>query len=200
VAAGPQSRRRARAARLGGCLAPAMALGALAFALPFGLVAVLLAAAPGSLGVAGPLVAVLTAAAGVAAFAGVGWALWRRTHPRRTGALSVEPALRHVRRGDRIGVRVAGEVPAEVGLVCRCHWDRWPENAGAGSPDVAESDVWQRWWPAPASGGPVEVQLPGDGPYSHEGRCVSFAWLVVARPAGDERAPRSAAAAVWVEP
>ena len=44
----------------------------------------------------------------------------------------------------------------------------------------------------------VELTVPADAPYSHEGDCVSFAWSVRARRIGEKRT--GPPAPVWVEP
>jgi hypothetical protein len=49
-----------------------------------------------------------------------------------------------------------------------------------------------------ALGQRVELALPGDGPYSYEGECVSFGWAVVVRRVGERRVAEPVP--LWVAP
>ena len=81
--------------------------------------------------------------------------------------------------------RLQGEV--EVGLVCTCFYDyeyeTQTEHGTSSSRQTRTVTALEFWTPAQRVVGPQELRfvIPADGPYSHEGKAVSYAWKVSAR-------------------
>jgi hypothetical protein len=196
---GPQSRRGRIGRSVGGCAAPAFALGGVVFAALLAGFGLLL----GSLSDGPPTWPFFIGAAAVLVFF---WAfarmMWRGSHPRYARDLEVAVERRQVRRGERIGATASGDGELEVGLLCTERYDVWRRIGDSDSrsrvTDVAT--VWQGWVPAPhaALGQRIELTIPVDGPYSYEGDCVSLSWAVVARRLGEKRL--ATPVAVWVDP
>jgi hypothetical protein len=196
---GAQSRRARLGRTVGGCAAPAFVVGGLAAAAVVVGFGALVATLP-----AGPAVwpFVLAAVVVLALFWGLALVLWRAGHPRWARGLEVAVERDVVRRGGRVGAIATGDGAIEVGLVCVERYDVWREGAGddSRSRSTASAVVWESWAAAPHAslGQRVELTVPADAPYSHEGDCVSFGWSVRARRVGEKRI--GPPAPVWVEP
>jgi hypothetical protein len=196
---GAQSRRRRLGRTVGGCAAPAFAVGGAALAaviVGFGL---LLGSLPG-----GPPMWPFGLAAGVVLtlFSGFAIGLWRGAHPRYARGLEVAVERPGVRRGEPVAAVATGDGSIEVGLVCMEHYDVWRDAAADGSRSrgTLSAVVWSAWSAAPhaALGQRVELAVPAAAPYSYEGDCVSFAWSVNVRRIGEKRV--GPPAPVWVDP
>lgn len=180
---GPQSLRAAANGGGTGALLPLMAILFLACFIGIPLVVISVTEAQGV------IYAVLGALAVV--FVVAMWLLARRF---RSGAqlryeVLAEPL--ELRRGDEVEAelivyephRLAGRL--EVGVVCVERYDR-PARVGGGDEDgreLAEDVAYERWLPARRSEEEqrFRFRIPPEGPYSHEGECLSFAWRVSAR-------------------
>lgn len=208
---GPQSTRRRTAVRVGGCLAPALAVAGVLFFMFFAGFAVVFGAISSDLGGdAGVDPAWFWAAAvgGAALFIRIAFVFWRKANPRRDRRMEVRLDRHRAPRGEELRVTVQGipeRTVAEVTLGCKVHWDKRHRSATGDAGDrvgrlVAEDIVWTQSTQASPSG-EARVNLPADQPYSHEGEVISFAWLVDARTVVDGRRGRpSLPAAVWVDP
>jgi hypothetical protein len=196
---GPQSRRARLGRTVGGCAAPAFVFGGVVVAGAVSGFGALLAALPG-----GPALwpFVVGAVLVLAVLWGLAFILWHAGHPRWAGGLEVVIERDVVRRGERVGAAVTGDGSIEVGLVCVERYDVWREGAAddSRSRSTMSAVVWDAWAAAPHAslGQRVELTVPADAPYSHEGDCVSFAWSVRARRIGEKRT--GPPAPVWVEP
>jgi hypothetical protein len=196
---GAQSRRARLGRTVGGCAAPALAFGGAALAALIAGLGGLVRSLPGGpsawpFGIAAVLV--------LAVCWGLAFVLWRSARPRWARGLEVDVERDSVRRGERIGAVATGEGTIELGLVCIERYDVWREGAAddSRSRSTLSAVVWSSWVPAPHAtlGQRVELAVPADAPYSHEGDCLSFAWSVRARRAGEKRT--GPPAPVWVEP
>jgi hypothetical protein len=196
---GAQSRRARLGRTVGGCAAPVFVLGGVAAAAAVVGFGALVASLPG-----GPALwpFLLGAVLVLAVLWGLAVVLWRSRRPRWARGLEVAVERDAVRRGERVGAVGTGDGSIEVGLVCVERYDVWREGAGddSRSRSTLSAVVWDSWVPVPhaALGQRVELTVPIDAPYSHEGDCVSFAWSVRARRVGEKRT--GPPAPVWVEP
>ena len=198
--------------RVGGCLAPFLALGAVIALVVFGGFAQLPGPSasdvgddPGGLD---PAWFWLPAVGGAVIFLAAAFLFWRQSNPRRDTTLEVRLDRNRARRGDELRATVASVPPRagiEVTLACHVHWDRRQHTGGSDvnrSTDqvVAEAVAWEETTQASPSG-EARLRLPAEQPYSHEGLVISFAWLVSARTVVDGKHGRpSMPAAVWVDP
>ena len=195
---GPQSRRTSTGRTLGGCAAPAFVVaGVVATALVAGF-GLLLGSLPGG----PPSWPFFVGAVAVLAFC---WlfarTMWRGARPRHATGLELQVERQELRRGDLVAAIATGEGELEVGLVCTQSYDVWRRVGNDSRSRVTERAlVWQQRAPAPHSalGQRVELALPAEGPYSHEGDCVSFGWAVVVRRVGEKRVAEPVP--LWVEP
>jgi hypothetical protein len=98
--------------------------------------------------------------------------------------------------------RLEGDV--EVGLVCTLFYDyeyeAYTEHGRTTSRQTKTTTALENWIPAQRVVGPQDLRftIPWDGPYSHEGKAVSYAWKMSAR----ERKPgfdRYTDLPIWVE-
>ena len=124
-----------------------------------------------------------------------------RRRPRYAAGLEAQVERQELRRGDRVAAIASGEGELEVGLVCTQSYDVWRRIGNDSRSRVTDrASIWQEWAPAPhgALGQRVELALPTEGPYSHEGDCVSFAWAVVVRRVGEKRVAEPVP--LWVAP
>jgi len=182
--------------RVFGCAVPFLLFGGVLFAVGFAGAAYLVTALPGE-DSSSPLPFAAAAAGGLAVFWILAVVFWRRAHPRRTRGLTATVDRQQVGRGEDLRAQlVAGDESAELGLVCRVHYDvivRTGDSSGRGT---SQATAWERWTPA----GPIGTTftVPPGGPPSYEGTAVSFAWAVYARPAGG--GPPSDPVPVWVLP
>ncbi|MEX2193871.1 MAG: hypothetical protein WD844_01175 [Thermoleophilaceae bacterium] len=145
---------------------------------------------------------------GVLAVAAFGAAhVARRRGGRR---LLISLAAPAVRRGERVSVRLdlargAGETEAlEVGLVCGVRYAvREYRRRAGGDRDlrrtIKRDTAYEAFKPA-TPGQPVELVVPREMPYSHEGQELGFTWRVVARDARALRPDPSADVALQVLP
>jgi hypothetical protein len=127
--------------------------------------------------------------------------MWRGTRPRYAADLELQVERQELRRGDPVAAIATGKGELEVGLVCTQSYDLWRRIANDSRSRVTDSaSVWQEWVPAPhgALGQRVALALPAEGPYSHEGDCVSFGWAVVVRRVGETRVAEPVP--LWVAP
>jgi hypothetical protein len=137
------------------------------------------------------------------------WLLARRF--RSGGAVQYEVLAEplELRRGDEVEAElivyepdgVAGRF--EVGVVCIERYDR-PARDGGDDPhgrELAEDVAYERWLPARRTEEEqrFRFRIPPEGPYSHEGECLSFAWRVSARDADGSEESRSDDP-IWVLP
>ncbi len=196
VEPGSQSRRLGMGRGVSGCIVPFFVVGGLLFGLGFAFFASLITSVPGG---DGPSALPFWAGAvgGPAIFWGLAFVIWRRAHPRRSRGLAAAVDRRRVRRGESLGVQLtAGDPSAELGLVCRVHYDVMSRTTDSSNRVTSTATSWEHWTPAGPAG--VTFTVPPDGPPSYEGTAVSFAWAVHARPAGG--GPPSDPVPVWVEP
>lgn len=195
VEPGPQSRRLRMARGVFGCVVPFLVLGGLLFGLGFAGAASLVTALPGD-DAPSPLPFAAGAAGGLIVFWGLAFVFWRRAHPRRSRGLKATVDRQCVRRGAPLRVQLThGDPSAELGLVCRVHYDVMVRTSDSRSRGTSKAVAWESW--APSSPAGVQLTVPLDGPPSYEGTAVSFAWAVHARPAGG--GPPSDPVPVWVE-
>lgn len=98
-----------------------------------------------------------------------------------------------VRRGERVSVRLdladasAQHEALEVGLVCGVRYAvREYQRTAGGDRDLRRTTkrdtAYEAFKPA-APGQPLELAVPREAPYSHEGQDLGFTWRVVARDA-----------------
>lgn len=201
---GPQSLRAAAAADGAGgggtgVLLPAMAILFLACFIAIPLVVISVTDAQGVIyPVLGALAIVFIVAM---------WLLARRLRS-GTGQYEVLAEPLELRRGDEVEAELVVYEPnrlgrLEVGVVCVERYDR-PARDGDADQDareVAEEVAYERWLPARRTEEEqrFSFRIPPDGPYSHEGECLSFAWRVSARDA-DGGEGSQADDPIWVEP
>jgi hypothetical protein len=195
---GPQSRRTSTGRTLGGCAAPAFGVaGVVGAAIVVGFGVLL-----GSLPDGPPSWPFFIGAAAVLAFF---WlfarTMYRGARPRYASGLELLVERQELRRGDRVAVTASGDGELEVGLLCTQSFDvlrRISDDSRSRVTDTAS--VWQQWMPAPHGvlGQRLELTLPGDGPYSYEGDCVSLGWAVVVRRVGEKRVAEPVP--LWVDP
>jgi hypothetical protein len=135
------------------------------------------------------------------------WLLARRFRSGGTVEYEVLAEPLELRRGDEVEAELVVYEPdrlgrLEVGIVCTELYDR-PARDGGGHPDareVAEDIAYERWLPARRTEEEqrFRFRIPPEGPYSHEGECLSFAWRVSARDADGEES--QADDPIWVRP
>ena len=92
---------------------------------------------------------------------------------------TIEPQLRITSMS-----RLEGDL--EVGLVCTCFFDYEYEvhtqHGTSTSRQTRSAPAFEEWKPADKTPEQtLSFEIPADGPYSHEGSAVSFAWKVTAR-------------------
>ena len=196
VEPGTQSRQLRMARGVSGCIVPFLVIGGLLFGLGFAFFAAVITSVPGGTGPS-PLPFWAGAVGGIAIFWAIAFVFWRQTHPRRSRGLAAAVDRRRVRRGEPLGVQLtAGDPSAELGLVCRVHYDVFRRTTDSTNRVTSKATAWERWTPAGPAG--VTLTVPLEGPPSYEGTAVTFAWAVHARPAGG--GPPSDPVPVWVEP
>ncbi len=185
-----------------GCVIPFLVIGGVLFGAGFAGAAFLVSALPGD-DAPSPLPFAAAAAGGLVGFWMLALFFWRRLHPRRTRGLAVTVDRQRVRRGEPLRVQVSsGEPTAELGLVCRVHYDVLVhtdsgfDSVSSSNRVTSDATAWQSWTPGGPGG--VTLTVPLDRPPSYEGNAVSFAWAVQARPSGG--GPPSDRVPVWVEP
>jgi hypothetical protein len=186
---------------LSGCLLALMLVGGLFFGLVFLGFAFVLTKLDGG---PSPLPFAAAGIGGMLILWGLSFALYRGYHPRRDRSLEATVDRARVKRGGAVLAGVAsggGEQDIELGLVCRVVCDTWRTSPGAldnsGPTRITTSAVVSERW-VPAQLGHAELTVPCNGPYSHEGQSVSFAWGVHARRVGERIPP--AATPIWVTP
>jgi len=199
---GPQSLRAADNGGGTGLLLPLMAILFLACFIAIPLVVISVTEAQGVIyPVLGALAVVFVVAM---------WLLARRFRSGGTVHYEVLAEPLELRRGDEVEAelvvyepyRVAGRL--EVGVVCVERYDR-PARDDEGHADgreVAEDVTYERWLPARRTEEEqrFRFRIPPEGPYSHEGECLSFAWQVSARDADGAGAGSSSDDPIWVLP
>lgn len=184
-----------------GCAVPFLVVGGALFGAGFAGAAFLVSALPGD-DAPSPLPFSAAAVGGLLVFWVLAYVFWRQRHPRRTRGLAATVDRQRVRRGEPLRAQVsAGDPGAELGLVCRVHYDvlvHFDRGGSTSAPTrgTSQAIAWESWTPAGPGGATLTV--PAEGPPSYEGSAVSFAWAVQARPAGG--GPPSAPVPVWVEP
>jgi hypothetical protein len=137
------------------------------------------------------------------------WLLARRF--RSGGAMQYEVLAEplELRRGDEVEAELIVYEPhrlaerLEVGVVCVERYDR-PARDGDEDPEgreVAEDVAYERWLPARRTEEEqrFRFRIPPEGPYSHEGECLSFAWRVTVRDPDRAQDSRSDDP-IWVHP
>lgn len=139
----------------------------------------------------------------------IGYVLFRRARPRRLDGILVEVERAQLRRGDPVDATVTLEDPSaaspdmEVGLVCIEHYEERTTNAqGTSYPETREAAAFEEWrklTPLPARQG-FRFELPADGPYTHDGRVLSFEWRVTVRDPQRMRADARVDAELLVAP
>jgi hypothetical protein len=200
---GPQSLRAAPANDDGtGFLLPVMAILFLACFIGIPLVVISVTEAQGVIyPVLGALAVVFVVAM---------WLLARRLRSGGDVRYEVLAEPLELRRGDEVEAELLVHEPdrlggrVEVGVVCVERYDR-PAGGGGDEPggrEVAEDVAYERWLPARHTEEEqrFRFRIPPEGPYSHEGECLSFAWRVSAREidgAGDDS---SIDDPIWVLP
>ncbi len=134
-----------------GCLVPFFVLGGLLFGLGFAGAAFLVTALPGE-NAPSPLPFAAGAAGGLIVFWVLAFVFWRRAHPRRSRGLTASVDRQRVRRGAPLRAQLAhGDPSAELGLVCRVHFDastpaRSPRRCSSGPRPMSTSTRWSRSW------------------------------------------------------
>ena len=122
--------------------------------------------------------------------------------------LAVSPE--QIRRGQRLDVRLelpedAGDTPIEVVLACTVQYDVYglvTLESGERNRSTREDVAWRR----EESANPamrvqsIVFELPGNVPYSHAGKALSFAWEVRARQRIPRRRDRESSVALRVLP
>jgi hypothetical protein len=136
------------------------------------------------------------------------WLLARRLRSGGTAQYEVLAEPLELRRGDEVEAELFVYEPnrlgrLEVGVVCVERYDR-PARGGDADHDareVAEDVAYERWLPARRTEEEQRFcfRIPPEGPYSHEGECLSLAWRVSARDA-DGGEGSQADDPIWVEP
>jgi hypothetical protein len=152
--------------------------------------------------------------AGAGAFAGVGFMFWRRSHPRVAKHFTLALDAIEVRRGETVTARLELHDPSrvgerlEVGLECEVRYDLWERHRDADGTGYDRSrttrieKAWEHWVPASRSERvqAIPLEVPRDGPYSHEGSCLSFSWRVTAREPTPRRSDPARREPIWVLP
>lgn len=197
VARGRQHRGHAVLGKVVGVLFPLIGVGFLV-----GFVAIAVAI--------GEPVFALAGIGGGAAFIGAGVAFFRSANPRAAKHLELTLDRLQVRRGERIDARLRLTDPGrvrdriEVGIVCEVSYDLW-ERSGTDnerSRRTNRATAFEHWMPASTTQ-PVQtisLEVPRGVPFSHEGRCLSYAWRVVAREPVSLRFDPSRRIDIWVAP
>jgi len=198
---GPQTLRAAANGGGTGALLPVMAILFLACFIGIPLVVISVTDAQGVIyPVLGALAVVFVVAM---------WLLARRLRSGTAVQYEVLAEPLELRRGDEVEAelivyepyRLSGRL--EVGVVCVERFDRAAPGGGGGSDgrEIAEDVAYERWLPARRTEEEqrFRFRIPPEGPYSHEGECLSFAWRVCAR---DPDGPRedSSDDPIWVLP
>jgi len=122
------------------------------------------------------------------------------------------------RRGEELHVTLSVSDPSaaerqrlEVGLTCIERWDyrnqsRSSSSVGSArtqSRRVTSSDtVFEEWVPAERSsvGESITFRIPPDAPFSHEGDCLSFSWMLSAREHVERGIDNVLDHPIWVRP
>jgi len=110
--------------------------------------------------------------------------------------LQMRPVTDEPRRGEDLVVSLSVADPSklkgdrlEVGLECIERYDFRQQNTsgnsvGSSSHRVTRRDtVFKQWLPAQRSSASetFTFRVPPDAPFSHEGNCLSFSWMLTAR-------------------
>ncbi len=141
------------------------------------------------------------------------WYIRRRGRVRRgPGYFEISGEPLELRRGDEVEAelritgpsRVGGEI--EVGLVCTEYYDyektTTTQHGTSTSRETAEAVAHEQWTPASRSD-PVQTfrfRVPEEGPFSHEGAALSFAWRISAREPRRMRSDPASDHPIWVMP
>lgn len=121
-----------------------------------------------------------------------------------TGAIEAE-------RGDNVSARLELLSPEEVkgalrvGLVCTCRHDVLEMSSGDSDTShrvTKEVTAYEHWQDASASDRlqSYTFEIPSDGPFSHEGTCLSFAWSLRAEERRSARGDPFLSEPIWVSP
>jgi hypothetical protein len=107
------------------------------------------------------------------------------------GDLAIAVSAERIRRGQRLDVRLElpedlGEEPVEVALACTVRYDvyGWFTHQSGERSRSTQTDVAWRSQELVSPGQRVQsiaFEIPGNVPYSHQGKALSFAWAVTAR-------------------
>ncbi len=114
-------------------------------------------------------------------------------------------------RGENVTARLELLSPEEVkgalriGLVCTCRHDVLETSGGDSNTShrvTKEATAYEHWHEASASERLQShtFEIPPDGPFSHEGTCLSFAWSVRAQERRSGRSDPFLSEPIWVSP
>lgn len=197
------ARRRARKKQLG---AGGLALVALAALLGFGIAG---SVEPGEspVWVYWAVGGFLALCFGIAAFG-----VYRRARPPRLDGLELLGAPGEARRGEEVGATVAltrrprEGARFEAGLVCTEIYDievrTRRRNGTQRTRTTREATAHEQWCPLEEAIGEQRVAfaVPSGAPFSHEGRCLSFAWALAVREVRPRRLDPRRDHPLWVLP
>jgi hypothetical protein len=187
------------------------------FGLLFGLFGLALVFSGDVVGVVIGLVIVLLAIGVPAALVFVAWRV--RPGRRPPEHFAVSASAQELRRGDEVTVHLDVTAPdrigerLEYGLVCTAWYDdqQRQTSSGAGGSGMGhaqtrrvavETTAWESWVEAGRAAGvqSTTFRLPPDGPFSYEGRCLTFAWRASAREPKDLAIDPRRDVPIWVAP
>ncbi len=135
----------------------------------------------------------------------------RRRTAGRAKHFTIATGAVEVRRGDTVSARLELLSPEalkgalRVGLVCTCRHDVLEMSGGDSDTShrvTKEVTAYEHWQDASASERlqSYTFEIPSDGPFSHEGTCLSFAWSVRAQESRSARSDPFQSAPIWVSP
>ena len=141
------------------------------------------------------------------------WVMHERGRPKRHPSLrgtSVTVDRVDLRRGEAVSVAVTAERRdgdrLQVGMVCLERYDTevrvFTGAASAVRRETAEGPVHEEWHAIPSTG-PDQAftfRIPAEAPYSYEGECVSYVWLLTVRSVKPRRKDPRLEEPLWVRP